>query len=186
MSAVFERKAEDGDLEQLFFGDEAHRAGKIRQQGQDVEHALMVGDQDEGAEVVDVFQPLEFDLDARGADYYPSPHASEPADALRPSKRCRQGRQARKDRRVEYGKAGGRDCPAKSQRRFTAGAGRRRRVRCLKVLIHRRTVSRSVGKAYSWQTEREQAVHVDTCECGWYTKSRVDECRLCRGFVRRS
>src|SRR5713101_4569450 len=61
VSGMLHRVADDRNFEQRFFGDETRFARDVGGDREDVEEALMIGDQDERLESVEIFETLYLD-----------------------------------------------------------------------------------------------------------------------------
>src|SRR5260370_6047577 len=82
VSGMLHRVANDWNFEQRFLGDKAGLAGYVAGDREDVEEALMIGDQDERLEAGEIFETLYFDADPARPDYSAAPSADDHGDRM--------------------------------------------------------------------------------------------------------
>ena len=102
VTAALHRVADHRDLEQFFFGDETRIARHERGAGEDVEEALVIGDQHVRLQTGEIFESFDLHLDAADRDYSAAPCASDHGDRVRPAHRGRDSRTDRADRRPQH------------------------------------------------------------------------------------
>ena len=71
--------ADDRNFEQLFFGDEPRLARHERRRGEDIEEALMIGNEDVRLQARKILKALDLHLDSADRDYPAPPRARDDA-----------------------------------------------------------------------------------------------------------
>src|SRR5271163_2507148 len=83
VTAALHRVANDRNFEQFLFGDEARLARQERGGREDIEKALVVGNEDVRLEAGEILEAFNFHLDAADADDAAAPRARDHSDRVR-------------------------------------------------------------------------------------------------------